>query len=414
MKRTVSLLLTLVLLLTLYGCGQKGSALRWQEQYDLGVRYLSEGNYEEAIIAFTAAIEIDPKQADAYIGRGDAYIGSGETEENLAAALADYKAALELDAEPPGIYLKLADIYQRLGDYDSAMTILEQGFAATSDVAIAEKLEELRDPFRNRYDFVSSDKLSQNSLTYITTMIDVMQQEDLIEIHDFVRSEERRIVEIFAETSPRYQSLIEQEGIERIQGPGSCAFVVEDYKAYIHWSTGDGFYSFSAEFHPEQGRGYRLSYTNFLVHNTYDLYFFAGDCVDWNWDGPYWNYIFNQVRPQTWGGGNSSYYEVMVYDGMYRVGTAKDGFKDGVETEREVGGLEMGVDDPLAGEPRIKERIYFDENGKWRSTFRFVGATVTEEVYDNGRSMDTHYWQDYYFIPTGAIVKIEEYESALW
>lgn len=32
----------------------------WQEQYDFAVRYLSGGNYEETIITFTDAIEIDP------------------------------------------------------------------------------------------------------------------------------------------------------------------------------------------------------------------------------------------------------------------------------------------------------------------------------------------------------------------
>lgn len=413
MKRIMPILFVLVMAICLMACGQNTSM--WQEQYDLGVRYLSEGNYEEAVIAFTAAIEIDPKRALAYIGRGDAYIGSGETEENLAAALADYEAALELDAEPPGIYLKLADIYQRLGDYDSAMTILEQGFAATSDVAIAEKIEELRYPFRNQDNFVSSDKFSQNSLTYITTMIDVMQQEYLIEIHDFALSEERRIAEIVAETSPIYQSLIEQEGIERIHYFGEChtAFVVEDYKADIWSYTGeDGLHYFGAEFHPKQGRGYYLYYIDF-GNGVYDLTFLAGDCVDWNWDGPYWSYYFENVGPQIYGGGNSSYYEVMLYEGIYSVGTAKDGFKDGIETERRVGGLEMDVDDPLAEEPRIKERSYFDENGKWVSTSGF-GTEVTEEVYDNGRKMDTDYFQDYYFVPTGYIVEIEEYERALW
>ena len=53
-----------ILILLLTACGQS-QEVRWQEQYDLGVRYLSEGNYEEAIIAFTAAIEIDPKRAEA-------------------------------------------------------------------------------------------------------------------------------------------------------------------------------------------------------------------------------------------------------------------------------------------------------------------------------------------------------------
>lgn len=52
----------------------------WQEQYDLGVRYLSEGNYEEAIIAFTVAIEINPKRAEAYERLADAYAALGDIE----------------------------------------------------------------------------------------------------------------------------------------------------------------------------------------------------------------------------------------------------------------------------------------------------------------------------------------------
>ena len=75
MKRVFTLALLLGFLLC--ACGQ--SVPTWQEQYDLGVRYLSEGNYEEAILAFTAAIEIDPKQAPAYVGRGDAYFTAAQT-----------------------------------------------------------------------------------------------------------------------------------------------------------------------------------------------------------------------------------------------------------------------------------------------------------------------------------------------
>lgn len=78
------------MVLLLCACGQK--AATWEEQYDLGVRYLSDGNYEEAIIAFTAAIEIDPKRAEAFLGRGDAYEELGDLER----AAADYQAALEL------------------------------------------------------------------------------------------------------------------------------------------------------------------------------------------------------------------------------------------------------------------------------------------------------------------------------
>ena len=142
MKRICSLFLTLALVLGLCACGQK--APTWEEQYDLGVKYLSEGNYQEAIIAFTAAIEIDPKRAEAYVGRGDAYIGSGETAENLAAALADYEQAAALDETNPAAYLGMADVYIRMGEYDKALEILRQGLDKTgNDERIAEKIAEM-------------------------------------------------------------------------------------------------------------------------------------------------------------------------------------------------------------------------------------------------------------------------------
>ena len=143
MKRICSWLLTIVLVLGLCACGQSTEAT-WQEQYDLGVRYLSEGNYEEAIIAFTAAIEIDPMRPEAYVGRGGAYIGSGETAENLAAALADYEEAVALDETNAAAWLGIADVYIRQGDYDKALEILREALEKTeNDQSIAGKLAEM-------------------------------------------------------------------------------------------------------------------------------------------------------------------------------------------------------------------------------------------------------------------------------
>ena len=116
----------------------------WQEQYDLGMQYLEDGGYEQAIVAFTAAIEIDPKQAVVYVGRAQAYIESGETEENLSAALTDYESALALDDMNPDIYLGIADVYIRQGDYEKAKEILNQALEKLGEnEAISEKLNEL-------------------------------------------------------------------------------------------------------------------------------------------------------------------------------------------------------------------------------------------------------------------------------
>ena len=156
MRRMMAAVLALALTLSLCACGKQAAeegtespgagqeALTWQEQYDLGVRYLSEGDYEQAIIAFTAAIEIDPKRTEAYLGRASAYIGSGETEKNLAAALADYEAVLTLDEGCADAWLGLADVYIRQGDYDKATEVLREALDKVGkDPDIESKLAEL-------------------------------------------------------------------------------------------------------------------------------------------------------------------------------------------------------------------------------------------------------------------------------
>lgn len=77
LKRLISILLLVTVLFT--GCSTP-QLPTWQEKYDLGLRYLSEGNYREAILAFEAAIEIDPKQADAYVEMANAYLAQNDTE----------------------------------------------------------------------------------------------------------------------------------------------------------------------------------------------------------------------------------------------------------------------------------------------------------------------------------------------
>ena len=152
-KRILSVLLALTLL-ALAACSapstpaattpeEQTAAPTWQEQYDLGLRLLSEGNYEEAIIAFTAAIEIDPKQAPAYVGRGDAYFLTAETEETTALAQTDYEVAIELDNSCVEGYLGLSEVYVRQNLLEQALELLRQALERINDARLSEKLEAL-------------------------------------------------------------------------------------------------------------------------------------------------------------------------------------------------------------------------------------------------------------------------------
>ena len=94
MKRGRVIVYAVLLVMFLAACGKSAETLL-QEQLDLGYRYLSEMNYEQAIIAFNKAIEIDEKAAEAYAGLGAVY----SAQENYSAAAEAYRQALALQPE---------------------------------------------------------------------------------------------------------------------------------------------------------------------------------------------------------------------------------------------------------------------------------------------------------------------------
>lgn len=94
------------LLALLMGRSRRAAEAAWQEQYALGMQYLSEGGYEAAAAAFAAAVDIDPKQ--------------------------------------PGAYTRLADARLEMGDREAAMEALEEGYARTKSSDIAAFLAALR------------------------------------------------------------------------------------------------------------------------------------------------------------------------------------------------------------------------------------------------------------------------------
>ena len=60
----------------------------------MGNKYLTESDYEQAIVAFNKVIELDPKQADAYIGLTQVYVETSDFEKAVQ-ILENGKAYLE-------------------------------------------------------------------------------------------------------------------------------------------------------------------------------------------------------------------------------------------------------------------------------------------------------------------------------
>ncbi len=70
--------------------GDSGGKL--QEQLDLGAKYLEEMDYEQALVAFNAVLSIEPKNVDAYLGIVEVYIRTNDFENALKYAREGYEA----------------------------------------------------------------------------------------------------------------------------------------------------------------------------------------------------------------------------------------------------------------------------------------------------------------------------------
>ena len=105
-----------------------------REQLALGDRFLEEMDYENAILAYTRAIEADPKNAQAYYGLGAANLGA-ESPENAEAA---FLQSLNLDPAGVDAYLSLADLYLRSDRLEEAAELLDRAVNQTDDAEIQE------------------------------------------------------------------------------------------------------------------------------------------------------------------------------------------------------------------------------------------------------------------------------------
>ena len=230
MKRVFSLLLVLALTLSLAACGD--SSAKWQERYDLGQKYLTEGNYEEAILAFTAAIEIDPKNPEAYLGLADAYMGTG--------------------------------------DRDAARKALEDGLSATGDAKIQERLDKMAE--ENAY-----------GGTEFTCRSEYRPYEDF-------SAEDQRFIAALAEAAIA-GDVDAARGLLGYWQEEETATIWNGYKLEFsgNQQKGDETESMSVniQMRPENGMGYYLNLWagSGDLWEARDVQYITCPCADWQWNG---------------------------------------------------------------------------------------------------------------------------------
>lgn len=220
MRKFTRSAVSLLLVLVLCACG---AGSQWQEQYDLGTRYLNDGNYEEAVIAFTAAIEIDPKRPEAYVGAATAYTALGERQ--LAIEMLDKAEAL-------------------LGENDTIT-------AARDELGLSLPLNAYGAiEFTYRPEYIAYEDLSAEEQSWLSAAVSALEAKD-------------------------------KESLLALCGQAASMKLYTtygQYKVYV-----DTAFGITLELRPENGMGYWCRTQ--LIDNGYDHHIVTCPCSDWQWNG---------------------------------------------------------------------------------------------------------------------------------
>lgn len=138
-------------------------ANRRDRQLALAEKYMSELNYEAAVLAYRAAIEIDPKNVEAYQGAVEAYSLADNKDgfEDLytdALSVVDELSDEELDATielVKDIYLSAPNVYD---DNEKTAEVLEKGYEVTDND------EDVKNSLVDTYEDIIDDRQNDDNL----------------------------------------------------------------------------------------------------------------------------------------------------------------------------------------------------------------------------------------------------------
>ncbi len=155
-KRLIQRVFALCFVLVLTACG----ASKLEKQLDLGAKYLEDLDYDNAIAAYTAAIEVDPASIDAYVGLAKAYVGKGteidDIDESLDTILLAYKTLDDLMNDEETEYTGVDETMDSVGEYktDVEAAFVDAYYDAFHALSIKNDVEGINDLNEKYYKYV--------------------------------------------------------------------------------------------------------------------------------------------------------------------------------------------------------------------------------------------------------------------
>lgn len=314
----------------------------WQEQYDLGMRYLSESNYEEAILAFTAAIEIDPNNADTYFKLTESYMAIDKpkeasqvlfqgyrmtvnntstsdltlcdiglhhfAEQDYDKAILVFTVAIAVEPTQADTYYYLGSVYAAIGDVEACNRVFLEGFQATGDHRMNPNIYSVGGyeweryneniPLNKRATYIDFNLFSSKEQALISQFIELLVLGEKEKLQDALILENGFPYQFCTETDKYKVSVVIAKS-----NPIAIGFGNDGRNNKIGWEEDEASPSTQLilyiEIRPENGQGFRYLYTeNFEEGDSYfhsTEYYRTIDCQDWQYNGEWTGSINDSV-----------------------------------------------------------------------------------------------------------------------
>lgn len=101
-------------------------------------------NFDDAILDYTKALQINPKMTDAYYNRADILLSRKDIENpDIERAVADLEKAIELDDKFVSALFVMGAAQKKLGNYNKAIEYLDRVLEIEPDAIMAKALKKL-------------------------------------------------------------------------------------------------------------------------------------------------------------------------------------------------------------------------------------------------------------------------------